>query len=59
MRAIVLSPLGAASPRRRQGSGRGAAGSHVRQRGEGGELRGQAAAQAVVVNPPERSTSGG
>ena len=38
-----------------------AAGSHVIQRGEGAELRGQAAAQAVAVKGPasERGTSGG
>jgi len=46
-------PLAPASPRRRgQGGGRSAAGSHVIQRGEGAELRGQAAAQAVLVKDP-------
>jgi len=50
-RLLALAP---ASPHTAPRAGRrpSAAGSHVRQRGEGAELRGQAAAQAVVVKLP-------
>ena len=61
LRVIAPSPLAAAFPTPRAGRQLSMAGSHVLQRSEGAELRGQAAAQAVVVKVParERSTSWG
>ena len=53
----VLSPsrpLAPASPTPRAGQLPSAVCSHARQRGEGAELRGQAAAQAVVAKRPAR-----
>jgi len=64
-RPYVLSPLAPslapASPTPRAGRRPSAVGSHVIQRGEGAELRGQAAAQAVITKLPasERGTRGG
>ena len=53
----ALSP----PPTPRAGRRPSAAGSHAAQRGEGAELRGQAAGQAVAAKVPasERGTSGG
>ena len=49
------SPLPLPTPRARRLQR--VAGAHVAQRGEGAELRGQGAAQAVVVKVPARERS--
>ena len=54
LRAIALPPLAPASPTPRARQQLSPACSHVLQRGEGAELRGQAAAQAVVAKRPAR-----